>query len=183
MIWLVLGLALWAGLHVFPVFFPAQRAPLGGNFRGVTTLGLVASIVLMVLGWDSDAGLAMAYAPPAWGQHVNNLLMLIAVWLLGAGHMKVSVARIIRHPMLTAVIVWAVAHLLVNGDAQDIVLFGGMALWAVASIFGLNARDGAWVKSEKPPLKKDIIHAVASLVLFGVIVLIHGWLGPYPLPG
>ena len=37
----------------------------------------------------------------------------------------------LRHPMLTGVVVWAVAHLLVNGDAASLVLFGWpWALWA-----------------------------------------------------
>ena len=38
-----------------------------------------------------------------------------------ASGMKTAITRVIRHPQLTAVKVWAVAHLLVNGDLHSIV--------------------------------------------------------------
>ena len=57
--------------------------------------------------------------------------MLVAVALIGAGHSKGRARGWLRHPMLTGVVVWAVAHLLVNGDVASLVLFGWLGLWAV----------------------------------------------------
>lgn len=48
-----------------------------------------------------------------------------------------GMVRITRHPFLWGVAVWALGHLLVNGDRASIVLFGGMfalALFGMASI-------------------------------------------------
>ena len=47
--------------------------------------------------------------------------------------------------MLTGVLVWAFAHLLVNGDLASLILFGWMAVWALASMALINAREPAWV--------------------------------------
>lgn len=185
---LALGVALWAAIHLFPAYAPARRAAyverLGeGPWKGLFALALVASIVLMVWGWNAAAP-GFAYAPPAWGVHVNNLLMLIAVYLLGAGHSKVALARRLRHPMLTAVAVWSVAHLLVRGDTASLALFGGLGLWAVAAMLLINRRDGAWERRPPPSTtRREIIHALVSLAVFVVLVAVHPWLfGVSPLP-
>ena len=50
-------------------------------------------------------------------------VMLVAVILLGMGSSKGKMRTWLRHPMLTGVLVWSVAHLLVNGDRPSLVLF------------------------------------------------------------
>ena len=89
--------------------------------------------MLIVIGYRAAPFVAV-YTPPAWTIHVNNLAMLGAVLLFGAGHPRGRVRTWLRHPMLTGVIIWALAHLLVNGDLASIVLFGGLGLWAAVSI-------------------------------------------------
>jgi uncharacterized membrane protein len=85
--------------------------------------------------------------------------------------------------MLTAVIVWAVAHLLANGEVRAVVFFGGMLIWAVASIVLINRRDGAFVVPPPGPMKKDVIAIVAGATVFLVIALLHPWLfGVSPFP-
>jgi hypothetical protein len=75
------------------------------------------------------------------------------------------------------------AHLLVNGDLASVLLFGGFAVWAVVAMRGINARDGAWVRPEPAPVKKDMILVGITLVVFTVIAGIHNWLGVWPFPG
>ena len=73
------------------------------------------------------------YDPPSWGIHLNNLLMLGRRRRCSApATRRAACAAWLRHPMLTGVVVWAVAHLLVNGDVASLVLFGWMGLWALA---------------------------------------------------
>ncbi len=174
-------------MHSFPIFAPAQRAALhdrlGENpYKGVYSLLVLASLVLMVIGYRG-ADYVPVYAPPTWGLHLNNLLMVIAVALFGASHSKGNAKRFVRHPQLSAVTVWGVAHLLANGDLASVILFGGLAVWAVVAMIGTNRRDGPWVKPAPAPLKKDLILVAITIVLFVVIVVLHGWLGPWPLPG
>jgi uncharacterized membrane protein len=87
-----------------------------------------------------------------------------------------------RHPQLTAVKIWAVAHLLVNGDLSSIILFGGLLAWAVGSVILIN-RAGPWVRPQPGDAKKDILLVVITLVLFAVMTAIHAWLGVWPFPG
>jgi uncharacterized membrane protein len=84
--------------------------------------------------------------------------------------------------MLTGVIVWAVAHLLVNGDVASLVLFGWLGAWAVANMMLINSREPAWVRPEPGPLSGDIRLAAIALVVFALLAAVHTWLGYYPFP-
>jgi uncharacterized membrane protein len=55
-------------------------------------------------------------------------------------------------------------------------LFGGLALWAIIEIILLNRRDGAWVKPDPVPRKKDIIVLVAGFTAYIIVALAHQWL-------
>jgi uncharacterized membrane protein len=184
---LILGLAIWSLAHLFPIVAHSARdraaAAVGENaWKGLFSLVILAGLVLMVIGYQR-AEFVNVWYPPAWGWHLNNLLMLIAVGLFAASHSKGNAKRFVRHPMLLSVIVWAAAHLLVNGDQASLVLFGGLALWAAVSIFATNARDGAWVRPEPKPVKKDLILIGITLVVYGVIAWIHVLLGYGVFPG
>lgn len=188
MILLLLGLALWWVSHLFPLVARPKRNELAarmgeGPYKGVFALVSLGAVALMVIGYQRS-DFEYLYDPPEWGVHLNNLLMLIAVALMGAGSSKSRVKRMIRHPMLTGVIVWAVAHLLVNGDLSSILLFGGLAAWAVAAMFATNARDGAWERPQGGSMAGDIRLGVISVGVFVVIAVIHGYvIGVWPFPG
>jgi uncharacterized membrane protein len=47
------------------------------------------------------------------------------------------------HPMVLSVKVWALAHLLANGNLADVVLFGSFLLWSVFNFKAARARDRA----------------------------------------
>lgn len=60
-----------------------------------------------------------------------------------------GIAGLTRHPLLWALLVWALAHLLVNGDLAHGVLFGGFAAMALAGMALQDARHRrAWGRSE-----------------------------------
>jgi hypothetical protein len=82
--------------------------------------------------------------------------------------------------MLGAVKVWALAHLLVNGDVASIVLFGGMLAWAVISLIMINKAEGVWLRPEIGPFRNDVIYGVVSLLIFAAIAYVHTWLGVSP---
>lgn len=184
---LVFGLLLWSGVHLVPAVAVAFRAKavqrLGeGRYRMVFALLILLSIAAMVFGWRSAVPLPV-YAPPAWGMHATALLVLAAFILLGASHAKTNIKRRLRHPMLTGVVVWGVAHLLANGDVRSLVLFGGMALWAAIEILAINRREGVWVRPEPVPFKADLLTAAKGVVVYAVIVFLHPYLfGVSPIP-
>lgn len=176
---LILGLVLWAGAHFWKRIAPDHRAGFGEAGKGIVAGASVLSIVLMVLGYR------MADGAVFWGRNaaltgINNLLMLFAFYLFAASGKGTRVTRAIRHPQLTAVVVWAAAHLLVNGDVPSFVLFGGLAAWAIAEMIVINRAEGPRGAYHAPPIKSEIIAVVATLVVTVVVMLIHYWLGATP---
>ena len=179
---LILGLALWVFSHTFKRVAPGPRAAMGEvPGKLVVTVLSLAAVTLMVIGFRR-AAFDPVYTPLAGMGHLNNLLMLGAIYLTGVGHSRGVLRTKIRHPMLWGVIVWAVAHLLVNGDMASIVLFGGVGLWAVVSMLLINARED-WKRPAPGALRGDLINVIIAFVVYGVIAGIHIWLGHNPFLG
>ncbi|MDP1667457.1 NnrU family protein [Phaeovulum sp.] len=175
---LLLGLLLWVGAHLFKRLAPKARASMGDRGKAMVAGLSIMAIVLMVLGFRS-AEVAQLYHTPAWALHANNALMLVAIFLLGAGSTKGLLVDKMRHPMLTGVLVWALAHLMVNGDQASVVLFGGLGLWAVAEMVLIN-RAAAWKRPAKGSISGDAKNLAATVLLYAVISGIHYWLGHNP---
>lgn len=187
MVLLLLGLVLWVAAHVVKSAAPGTRAriaerlgpgPSKGLFAAVIALGLV----LMIVGYRA-APVVPVWTPPAWTVHLNNLMMVVAVGVFGMSMSKGRSRSWLRHPQLTAVTIWAAAHLLVNGDRASILLFGGLGAWALASMALINARDGAWVRPAPGPVKGDLRLIGITLVAFAAISGVHALLGVWPFPG
>lgn len=177
---LILGLALWVVPHVLKRLAPDLRASWGDKAKGPLSLAMVLGIVLMVVGYRAaDGAFYWGRTPAMVG--INNLLMLGAVYCYAASGMKTALARKMRHPMLWGTVLWAVAHLLVNGDTPSFVLFGGIGLWALASMVLIN-RGGAWVVPEAKPAKFEGMALVGTLLVYGAFAGVHYVLG-YPTFG
>ncbi len=181
MAYLVLGLILWSAGHMFKRFAPGARAGMGDAGKGLAALVILAGVVLMVIGYRAADGAFF------WGRHpatvgINNLLMLLSVYLFAVSGMQTGLARKMRHPMLTGVKVWALAHLLVNGDVPSFVLFGGLLAWAVAEMIMINKAQPDWTPPAPAPKRKEIAALGGTVVVFAVIAAIHYWLG-YPVFG
>lgn len=188
MIQLALGLGLFAAPHLWKRVAPASRLRLGDPGKGVVAVLSVAGIWLMARGygaWDDDPVL---WQPAGALRHVNNLLVVVAFYLFAASGLRTRAARLVRHPQLVAVILWATAHLLVNGNAAAVVLFGGLLVWAALEIALVNAA-GAREALHAPgpalvpdaPLAKEVAALAVTAVTVTAAVYIHGWIGPWPL--
>jgi uncharacterized membrane protein len=181
---LILGLILWTGAHYFKRLAPDARAGLGMPGKGLVAVVLIGSVVLMVMGYRS-ADFIPVWQPPSFMVHVNNTLMLLAFWIYGSGAAKgakVWPGYRMRHPQLIGFKIWALAHLLVNGDLASILLFGGLLGWAVGSVILINKAEPEWTPSEAAGRAGYIRHAIITLVIFAVVVGIHIWLGVWPFP-
>jgi uncharacterized membrane protein len=183
---LIAGLVLWTLAHFFKRVAPAARAGMDAKLgplaaKAVMGVILLAATVMIVKGYRA-APVVDVFTPPAWGVHANNLAMLLAIGLLGAGNFKGRTRTLLRHPMLTGVLVWGLAHLLVNGDVASIVLFGGLSVWAVANMLLINAVAGPWERPDPGPAGGDFKLLAATVVLFIAISAVHSYIGPSPLP-
>lgn len=188
MILLAIGIALFSAIHFLPSVTPAKREDMIDRigpklYCSVFAVDVLIGVVLMIWGYRA-AEWVYVYDPPTWGIHLNNLLMLAVVYLMGVGGAKGWVATKTRHPMLLGVILWAVAHLLVNGDQASILLFGGIGLWAIGMTFMLNRRTGAWAPPEHCGAMGEFRLILISGAIFAVITFTHGFmLGVNPFPG
>ena len=181
MLLLILGVLLWAYSHLMKRVTPGFRARLGdGPGKGVASVLALLALYLMITGYRS-ADYIEVWPRIEVLKHINNLLMLIAVILLFMQANRGTLRTYLRHPMLTAVKTWALAHLLVNGDLASIILFGGMLAWAVVDVIMINRMEPPWVKPAKGPVINDVIYVALSLVGFGAIVWVHTWMGYPPL--
>ncbi len=184
---LVVGLLLWAFVHLFKRLAPVRYAALRGSIgeqrvKGLTSLLLMAGFALMIFGYKS-ATFQPVYTPPTWGVHVNMSLMAISLFLLVSSYGTGFVKARLRHPMLLAAMFWAAAHLFVRGDLASIVLFAGIAAWADAEIMAINIREGTWAGRTQGVVKGDILALAMTVPIYVIIVVLHGYLGPSPLPG
>lgn len=179
---LLVGLGTWVGAHLFARIAPAARANLGAKGKGLVALMVVASIVLMVIGYRGAEGTFY------WGRSgalvgINNLLMLLAFYCYAVGGPKgdrIWLGTKLRHPQLVGFSLWAVAHLLVNGDTPSFVLFGGLLAWALGSIVLINAQDGPWTPPARAAKRKEFTYIIATLVIVVIVMGIHYALGVQP---
>lgn len=179
---LVVGVLLWAYSHLMKRVTPKFRANLGESKGRMVAAGLsVLAIVFMVVGYRS-AEIIQIWNPPAMLRHVNNLLMLIAVYLFIVRYSQGVIRTKMRHPMLGAVKVWALAHLLVNGDVASMVLFGGVLAWAVVDMIMINKMQPEWRRPTRGSVMSDVFFLVPALILLGAIAAVHAHLG-YPVFG
>ena len=179
---LILGLILWIVAHYFKRLAPDMRARMGNPGKGVVAVLIIASVVAMIFGYQWAPFIPVWY-PPSFMVHINNLLMLVAFFVYGMSATTGRLRGKMRHPQLTAVKIWAVAHLLVNGDVASLILFGGMLAWAVGSVILINRAEPDWKRPEPGDAKKDILLVVITLVMFSVVAGLHIWAGVWPFPG
>ena len=177
---LILGVLLWCVSHLMKRLPLGLRDAMSDNTRKrvVTALSLLA-VLLMVIGFRG-AEVVVLWDPPGFLRGINNLLMLGAVFLVGLGFSRGVLRTKLRHPMLTSVMLWAVAHLLVNGDLASLILFGGLLVWAVVDRALINRDQPVWVPPAPGPVRNDVIYGAVSLVVFAAIAGIHSWLGYFP---
>ena len=180
---IVLGLIIWTVAHFFKRFAPGARGALhdrlGDGSKGIIALILVLSVVLMVVGYRGAEG-SFYWGRNAATTGINNLLMLLAVILFGLGSSKSRFRSKLRHPMLLGVVVWAGAHILVNGDSPSLVLFGGLAVWALVQMVVINRAEPDYTPFDGGGAAGDVRLLIISLVVFTVISGIHIWLGYNP---
>lgn len=179
---LVLGVALWWAAHLFKRIAPARREAMGNAGAGLVAALLVLSMILMTFGYRSTDFVAV-WSPPSFMIHLNNLLILIAIFMMSPAGRRGKVLSRLRHPMATGFGLWALAHLLVNGDLAAILLFGGLLFWVILTVRILNAATPNWTPRTDGTYAKDAMFLGASVVLMGIIGYIHFLLGYWPFPG
>ena len=190
MLILILGLVIFLGVHSLSIINEPFRNRLlkslgEGPFKGAFSIASALGLVLIIVGYGmARADPAVLYVPPVWLRHVTLLLLVPVFPLLVATYFPGRISRTVKHPMLIAVKLWALAHLLANGMLHDVVLFGAFLAWAVVDRISLKRREGHPVPTLSSKPANDVIALIGGLVLYVLFVLwIHQWLiGVPPVP-
>lgn len=179
MTYLVAGLLLFLGMHSIAIIAPAWRDSIAARlgdapWKALYALVSVIGFVMLVHGYGlARAEPTVLYTPPVWMRHLAALLMLPVFPLLLATYLPGRIKAAVKHPMLTATKAWALAHLLVNGNLADVLLFGGFLAWAVADRVAVGKR----VVQRKPMVMgapsrmNDVLAVVGGLALYAVFIL------------
>ncbi len=182
---LLAGLLLFLGAHSSRIVAEPWRLRTIGRIGGLQWKGLysllsLAGFVLIVIGYGEARQLGLPlYDPPAFTRHIASLLMLPAMVLLVAAYVPRNHFKArFGHPMVLAVKLWALAHLLSNGRAAEVILFGAFLAWAVADFIAARRRDraagtvypaGEWLRT--------VIVVIVGTALWAVFaVKLHQWL-------
>jgi len=215
----------WAGFTLAMVVFLAAHAlPVQPRLKGpiVARLGragfgmaysmLSIGLLVWVIVAARRAPWVPLWASADWQVYAALVLMLAACLLTAyaiAGRNPLSfgsraapfdpdrpgIAGVSRHPVLLALALWSLAHLLVNGDTAHVVLFGTMGGFAVLGMWLIDRRkrrdwgaqvwqaqaartsvlplsallSGRWLPQERP----GIWPGVAGLIVWTGLLLLH----------
>ena len=194
---LILGLILFLGAHSVRIWADGWRdqtieAYGEKAFKGVYALVSILGFYLLVVGYGEARLQTVAlWNPPIFTKHISLLLMLLSSILLMATYIPRNHFKMrLGHPMVLSVKVWALSHLLANGNLADLVLFGSFLIWAVLNFRSARARDRALLlnlndaedpaaeplteseSTNQPKLLSTIITLVGGMAIWALITFV-----------
>ena len=82
-------------------------------------------------------------------------------------------ALVLSIVMLVAVKVWALSHLLVNGDLGSLLLFGSLLAWAIYDRIAVKRRGDRFAPVVESVGRNDVIVVVIGTVAYVAILWLH----------
>jgi uncharacterized membrane protein len=207
-------------IGIFALFLATHSIPVrpGVKSRVVARIGphgfavgysILSLAMLALLIWAAGAAPYVELWPQlGWHRHAAHAGMLAVCLILafsiarpnpfsfGGAHNDVfdptrpGIVRVVRHPVLAALALWAVLHMLPNGDLAHVLLFGVLAGFAVGGRALINRRkkremgSDQWdllnaTVAETPVLGRPaswfgaVARLVLGVVLFAALIALH----------
>lgn len=182
---LYLGLCVFFGLHFYSAF--RSRAP-GidikekwgeAKYMGVYSLVSILSFVAIIWGYSLTQPSAYVFNGVENGRALILGLMVLAMLFLCASQLPYGfIKKTVRHPMLLAVVLWSVAHLLDGADLPQVALFGSFLIYSLVDLVAVSQRvKPAENLSPAPNWRYDVLAAlVAGAVTVILVKGLHLWL-------
>ncbi len=192
MLLLLLGLAVFLGSHAFTMARAPRAAVIGrigeGPYKGLYSLAALAGMVMISSGYAAyrAGGYVPVWDPPVGLRHLTLLLMWLGTVAFAAAYLPGRIKGALKHPMLVGVKVWALAHLLSNGDLGSMVLFSAILAWAVAARISAKRRDEVRVHAGPAAapagLRNDVLAvAIGTAAYVAFALWLHPWLIGVPV--
>ena len=187
---IISGILIFTFGHMFKRLVPAGRnfvdQKLGEKLsKKLMSLILFIGFFLVTIGYYQKEFDIYFFIAPTWLTAITHALMLVSVALLSVGHRIFGHAsrlqQHIKHPMLTAAVVWCVAHLLINGTLMAFILFGSIGVWAAIQIYLLQ-KNKVKIERHQGSLIGDLILLGFVAFIYIIIVMIHLFLGSNMYP-
>jgi uncharacterized membrane protein len=147
MLVLIAGLVVFLGIHLVPSLANARASLVGrfgeGGYKAFFSIASAIGLVLIVWGFGLARGSSadiQVWSPPTWTKHIAFALMWPAFILLVAAYVPSHIRDRAKHPMLAAIKIWALAHLLANGDLAGLLLFGAFLAFGVYDRISVKRR-------------------------------------------
>lgn len=182
---LIFGLLVFLGAHSVRIFaedWRTRQVARRGEIAWKNIVSVVSLLGFALLVWGYGQARAVPlelWQPPRWTGHLTALLTLPAFVLLVAAYVpRNRIKTALGHPMILGVKLWAFAHLLSNGRANDVVLFGAFLVWAVVDFVAARRRDRR-AGTRYPPgtAARDATVAAVGTAAWAVFAFyLHGWL-------
>jgi uncharacterized membrane protein len=176
---LVLGLVLFLGPHVFVTLRGARGALIArigeGLYKGLFAVLSIVGLYLIGKGFAlyRDAGMIEVWDPPDWTRHITVALMWPSIILVTAAYIPGDIKRVLKHPMLVGVKLWAVAHLISNGDLGSMIIFISVLAWAVYDRITLKRRsDPGGLPIPIGGRRNDIAAVIVGTILYFALALV-----------
>jgi uncharacterized membrane protein len=183
MLVLILGIIVFLSVHSLPIFRETRALLIErfglGPFKVFYSLVAAIGFALIVWGFHlyRAGGLIAVWTPPTWMRHVTILLMWFAFVAVACMNPAPGLIRgWLRHPMLVAIKIWALAHLLINGDAGGILLFGSFLGWAVFDRIAVKRRGDLGAPRIKSFTRADGIALGLGTVAYVAMIALHPFL-------
>lgn len=190
---LIAGLALFFAVHIIPTrsHIKSRLVERFGDsgYKIAFTVAALIGLALIVIGFgrlQTGAGWnPHLWSPPVWARHLAFALMWPAMVLLVASFVPSHIRTRMRHPLLAAIKIWALGHLLANGDLASLLLFGSFLAYAIYDRISVKYREAAPSRPAPAGPWNDVLVVAVGTGLYVFMLLIgHARLIGVPLlPG
>jgi uncharacterized membrane protein len=169
------GLIVFFGMHTYSAFRSREPEALaqrmGRAYKGLYALISLAAFVAFVWGYANVGIFINVWNPPSWTRHVAMALMLPALVLIVAAYTPTGyIKKAVKHPMLTAVKLWALAHLTANGDLMSMILFGAFLLYGIIDRIAVKQRGDRGAAAARPNIFGDLIALAVGIAVYAALV-------------
>ncbi|MFT5137552.1 MAG: putative membrane protein [Arenicella sp.] len=182
---LYIGLCLFFGLHVYSAF----RSRITGadikqkwgeaKYMGLYSLVSLLGLVVIIWGYSLTQPSAYVFNGVDNGRAFIPWLMVVAVLLLAASQLPTGfIKKTTKHPMLLAVAVWSVAHLIDGADLPQCALFGSFLVYSLIALVAVSQRETPVKnRAQIPHWRNDLFSVLITIVVYTMLVNgIHEWL-------